>query len=63
MGGELLGEEPEIGLEQQDERVDGPVGTPKPGLLRVLRVLERVVGEPEGEEEGERGIDEAGEHE
>jgi len=63
MSGELLGEEAEIGLEQQDERVDGPIGTPKSGLLRVLRVLERVVGDPEGEEQRECGVDEAGEHE
>lgn len=44
------------------DREDGPVGAPETGLEGIGGGFEGVVGESEREEEGECGVDEAGQH-
>lgn len=57
----LLGKEGEVGFDEQDDAVEGPIAAPKLSLLRA-GLLEGVVGEADGDEEGECEVNEAGQH-
>lgn len=58
---ELLGEESEARFDEQDDAVEGPIAAPVLGVLRV-GLLEGVVRETDGNEEGECEVNEAGQH-
>lgn len=57
----LLGKEGEVRFDEQDDAVEGPVSAPKLSVSCAV-LLEGVVGEADGNEEGEREVNEAGQH-
>ena len=61
LGYKLLGKEGEVRFDEQDDAVEGPVGAPKLSFLGA-GLLESVVGEADGDEEGECEVNEAGQH-
>lgn len=61
LGEELLGEEGEVRFDEQDYAIEGPVAAPVLGGLGG-GFLEGVVGETDGDEEGEGEVNEARQH-